>query len=160
MHRDIKTQNVVREDGGRLVLMDFGTGRVHEDEAGDEALSGTPLYLAPEIFSGGTATRQSDLYSVGVLLFHLVTRSYPVPGRTINEVRRGHLEGRRVWLRTSDRSCRSDPLPHSNRRSRRTPTADCQSAGELEQGLLDALTSAGRAGTRPVAPAAGETLDA
>ena len=48
LHRDIKAQNVMRESGGRLVLMDFGTG---EELSGTNRLVGTPLYLAPEIFA-------------------------------------------------------------------------------------------------------------
>jgi serine/threonine protein kinase len=75
LHRDIKAQNVMREDGGRIVLMDFGTG---EELAGTNRIVGTPLYLAPEIFRGQRASVQSDVYSVGVLLFYLVTGAYPV----------------------------------------------------------------------------------
>ena len=49
LHRDVKAQNVMREAGGRIVLMDFGTG---EDlSSGTSRLVGTPLYLAPEIFA-------------------------------------------------------------------------------------------------------------
>ena len=58
-----------------------------------------PLYLAPEVFSGAAATVQSDVYSVGVLLFHLVTGAYPVKGRTLAELRDAHRQRRRVWLR-------------------------------------------------------------
>jgi Tol biopolymer transport system component len=155
VHRDIKTQNVVREDGGRLVLMDFGTGHIPEDAVGDEALSGTPLYLAPELFNGGAPSRQSDLYSIGVLLFHLVTRLYPVRGQTITEVRRGHLEGRRVWLRDlrpelSERFIAAVELALAPEPDRR-----CKSAGELEQQLLDALMRPGRVEAQPasLAPA-------
>src|SRR5204862_7973555 len=53
LHRDVKASNVMRETGGRIVLMDFGTGRDRDKAlatAGD--LSGTPLYLAPEITAG------------------------------------------------------------------------------------------------------------
>ena len=78
VHRDVKAQNVMREAGGRVVLMDFGTG---EDLAGTSRLVGTPFYLAPEIFRGQKASVQSDLYSVGVLLFYLVTGKFPVVGR-------------------------------------------------------------------------------
>ena len=80
VHRDIKARNVMREEGGRVVLMDFGAGRLR-DADGDVRpgrVTGTPLYLAPELFAGGEATIESDIYSVGILLFHLVTRSYPV----------------------------------------------------------------------------------
>lgn len=97
IHRDVKAQNVMREDGGRIVLMDFGTGREPDD--GLAAVAGTPLYLAPELFEGGPATIQSDLYSVGVLLFHLVTGTYPIAGSSVREVREDHRQQRRVSVR-------------------------------------------------------------
>jgi serine/threonine protein kinase len=91
LHRDIKAANVMRQETGRIVLMDLGTGRAVADARAD--LSGTPLYLAPEIFSGAPPTVASDTYAVAVLLFHLLTGSYPVSGRTLEEVRRGHEAG-------------------------------------------------------------------
>src|SRR5437868_5575952 len=79
LHRDVKAENVIREEGGRIVLMDLGTGR--EIDASGHGLpdfAGTPLYLAPEIFDGTPASEATDLYSLGVLLYHLVTGSYPI----------------------------------------------------------------------------------
>ena len=69
VHRDVKAQNVMREEGGRVVLMDFGTGvPVREDESGRGApAAGTPLYLAPELLEGGEATPSTDLYSLCLL---------------------------------------------------------------------------------------------
>jgi len=99
LHRDIKAQNVMRETGGRIVLMDFGT--VHDLEArparaGD--LSGTPLYLAPEILGGAPASPSSDVYAIAVILFRLLTGEYPVPGRTLDDVRAAHRKGNVVRL--------------------------------------------------------------
>src|SRR5207247_9654483 len=101
LHREIKAQNVMREDGGRVVLMDFGTGRTLTDDpaAASADLAGTPLYLAPELFAGGHATVQSDIYSVGVLLFHLVTAAFPVAGATVRDIRDAHGQDRRRFLR-------------------------------------------------------------
>src|SRR5262245_52377929 len=82
LHRDIKAHNVVRADDGRVVLMDFGAGRELDDSSSSD-LAGTPLYLAPEVLAGGPATVQSDVYSLGVVLYHLLTKSYPVEGKTI-----------------------------------------------------------------------------
>jgi serine/threonine-protein kinase len=89
LHRDIKTHNVMRAEDGRIVLMDFGTGRELDDDASSD-LAGTPLYLAPEVLQGQKATVRSDIYSLGVLLYHLVTGSYPVQAPTVREVRRAH----------------------------------------------------------------------
>lgn len=97
LHRDIKAQNVAVTDEGRVVLMDFGAGR-DLAESPDSDLTGTPLYLAPEALAGGPASVRSDVYSVGVLLYHLITGSYPVPRRSLEEIRRSHEEGKRVSL--------------------------------------------------------------
>ena len=99
VHRDVKAQNVLRDDAGRVVLGDFGTGREFEDVSSPSgALAGTPAYVAPELFAGGRVTPHSDLYSLGVLLFHLATRAYPVAGRSLRDLRDAHASGRRTAL--------------------------------------------------------------
>jgi serine/threonine protein kinase/Flp pilus assembly protein TadD len=74
LHRDIKAENVMREDGGRILLMDFGLSILPDRNSN---LAGTPQYMAPELFSGAPASVATDLYSVGILLFHLVSSQYP-----------------------------------------------------------------------------------
>ena len=100
LHRDVKAQNIRRTPDGRIVLMDFGSGRdlTHTGQAPND-LSGTPLYLAPEVYTGGSATRQSDIYSVGVLLFRLLTGEFPVTGRTVRDIARAHRDGQVRRLR-------------------------------------------------------------
>jgi len=66
-------------------------------------IAGTPLYLAPEILDGHPASAASDLYSVGVLLYFLVTGDYPVRGRTMADVRQAHARGERVPLSMTGR---------------------------------------------------------
>ena len=98
VHRDVKAHNVMREDGGRVVLMDFGAG----DDLASTAprrMAGTPVYMAPELFVNERATPQSDIYSLGVLLFYLVTGKYPVSGRTWAEVSAAHSSGQLLLLR-------------------------------------------------------------
>jgi serine/threonine protein kinase len=101
LHRDIKTHNVLRDPDGRLILTDLGAGCELEDmaEGPVRELAGTPLYVAPEVLAGQAATPQSDIYSLGVLLYHVVTGGYPVGGRSLNEVREAHGEGTRTTLR-------------------------------------------------------------
>ena len=100
LHRDIKTHNVMRAADGRIVLMDFGTGRELDDDASPD-LAGTPLYVAPEVLEGQQATIQSDIYSLGVLLYHLVAGSYPVQAQTVREVRGAHERGERTAVQTA-----------------------------------------------------------
>lgn len=100
VHRDVKSTNVLREVGGRIVLGDFGTGReLDEPDVERIGLAGTPQFLAPEIFEHQPATPQSDLYSLGALLFRLATGEYPVPGRSLREIRASHTSGERLRAR-------------------------------------------------------------
>jgi len=101
IHRDIKAQNVMREEGGRIVLMDFGAGKdlVGTTSWRDAGAVGTPLYMAPEVLRGEGANERSDLYSLGVLLWHLVTGSFPVPAESVAELVEQHQSGETPALR-------------------------------------------------------------
>jgi tetratricopeptide (TPR) repeat protein len=100
VHRDVKAQNVLQESTGRIVLGDFGTGRELDESDVEAVPAGTPVYLAPEIFSGAPATPASDLYSLGILLYHLATGAYPVEGRSLRDIRAAHVRGTRTTLRS------------------------------------------------------------
>jgi len=104
MHGDVKAHNVMREEGGRTVLMDFGSGKDLDTDLsatrfGHADLAGTPLYLAPEVFDGQPRTKTADIYGLGVLLYHLVTQAYPVEGATVAAVKQAHRRGERAQLR-------------------------------------------------------------
>jgi eukaryotic-like serine/threonine-protein kinase len=140
LHRDIKVSNVMREAGGRIVLMDFGTGRIRTESVRDTSdLVGTPRYIAPEILTGGPATIAADIYSLGVVLYHLVTRSYPVAGDTLESVQDAHLAGQAVPL-----SDRRPDLPTAfvrvvARALAPDPAHRYRTAGAMQQDLIDSL---------------------
>ncbi len=90
VHRDIKSGNVMREEGGRILLMDFGLTHA---QGTDAPSSGTPIYMAPELFTGHAATNLTDIYALGVLLFNLLTGTYPVEASGTVELRRAHAAG-------------------------------------------------------------------
>jgi hypothetical protein len=75
VHGDVSARNVMRDEGGRVVLMDFGLGHRAGLEAG--GLRGTRPYMAPEMLEGGRPTVASDVYALGVLLFQLRTGGFP-----------------------------------------------------------------------------------
>jgi serine/threonine protein kinase len=99
LHGDVKAQNVMREGGGRIVLMDFGTGRLATDALQHRRLAGTPLYLAPEVLRGQAPDVRADVYGAGVLCYHLLTGEFPVVGKTLDEVSAAHAARTRVPLR-------------------------------------------------------------
>jgi len=98
IHRDVKASNVMRETGGRIVLMDLGVS-CEIDRRGSVRQYGTPLCVAPEVLLRNETTLRGDLYSVGVLLFHMVTGHYPVSGSTLDEVIAAHKNGQVRSLR-------------------------------------------------------------
>jgi TolB-like protein/cytochrome c-type biogenesis protein CcmH/NrfG len=156
VHGDVKAQNVMREQGGRTVLMDFGAGRA---QGGDAAgVAGTPMYLAPEVLAGEPPTTQSDLYSLGVLLFHLLTRTFPFIGSDIEDLRDAHADGNRRWLRDLRPDVPSQLVQVIERALEPDPARRFASAGEMEQAVHRALVAPGPEALPAPAPSAGRWL--
>ena len=141
VHGDVKARNVVRAAGGRTVLMDFGTGkdlRIRAVGTGHD-IAGTPLYLAPEVFHGAPRSSRTDIYSLGVLLYHLVTSAYPVDGRTQQEVEEAHLRGTRMRLRDARPDLPAGFVAAVERAIDADPAARFQSIGAFEAALAQFL---------------------
>ncbi len=92
VHRDIKPGNIMLATSGELKLIDLGfAGRVEDaqaDAAPGDTTVGTVQYLSPEQAQGGAADERSDIYSLGVTLFHLVVGRLPFHGSDDREVLR------------------------------------------------------------------------
>ena len=145
VHRDVKARNVMREKAGRIVLMDFGAGQDISQLAGvgRAPIAGTPLDMAPEVLAGESPSAISDVYSVGVLLYHLVTGQYPVEGQTLDGIRAAHMQGRRRLL-----SERRPELPVTfvqvvDKAIASDPTRRYASAAQFLEALVD-LTDAAK----------------
>jgi serine/threonine-protein kinase len=134
VHGDVKAQNVMREQRGRIVLMDFGAGQRQGSAA---AVAGTPLYLAPEVLAGAPATPQSDIYSLGVLLFHLLTNRYPCFAADIDGIRAAHAQGVRTRLRDVRPDLSGAIVQAVDRALEPDPALRFTTAGEMEQALVE-----------------------
>jgi serine/threonine protein kinase len=146
LHGDVKAHNVMRGEGGRTVLMDFGAGKDLKipRQPGNDFV-GTPLYMAPEVFAGQARSKTTDIYSVGVLLYYLVSGAYPVSGTTRTEVERGHGEpGERKPLRDVRPDLPDAFIRVVERASAQHPEDRYQSAGELEAALAATLPASER----------------
>ncbi|HXV59242.1 MAG TPA: serine/threonine-protein kinase [Vicinamibacteria bacterium] len=137
LHRDVKAENIVLQDGERAVLMDFGVGVEFTDPADTESrdVCGTPRYLAPEVFHRSPQTVASDLYSVGVLLYHLVTGDFPVAARDAKELREAHREGRARSLKDACPGLPEAFTRIADRALARAPEERFATAGEMADAL-------------------------
>ncbi len=141
LHRDIKAQNVMREDAGRIVLMDFGMVQTAASAclAGLRPAGGTPLYMAPELLQHQQPSVATDIYAVGVLLFHLATGRYPVEAESLEAVRAAHCTGQRVRIRDARPDLPEAFVQVVERTLAVVPSERFQSAGRLEAALMQAL---------------------
>ncbi|MGI6049352.1 MAG: serine/threonine protein kinase [Acetivibrionales bacterium] len=79
IYRDLKPGNLIVDDSGRLRLVDFGSARFHNQEADDDTVYiGTRGYAAPEQYGAGQSDHRTDLYNLGMTLFHLATGTHPI----------------------------------------------------------------------------------
>ena len=135
VHRDVKAQNVMREEGGRNVLMDFGAGVETAGPVAQAKIVGTPLYIAPEQFDRPESTPQSDIYSLGVLLYHIVTGSYPIAADSLPAAEAAHRQGQRHRLRDVRPDLPTEFVQVVERAMHPDLRERYQSAGELEGAL-------------------------
>ena len=146
LHRDIKARNVMRDDAGRIVLMDLGVS-CEVDSQGPVSMCGTPLYAAPEVLLGGELSHQSDIYTVGVLLFYLVTGMYPVSGGTLEEICEAHRAGQRRRLRQLRPELPDTLVRIVEQSTSPNPEQRFVSAAQFEQALVWVLGERSRDGT-------------
>ena len=96
VHRDLKPENVMVRDDGALKLMDFGIARmIGQDErmTMTGAMVGSPLHMAPEVIEGREAGERADIFSLGTILFWLVTGHMAFQGNNTTQTLRMILEG-------------------------------------------------------------------
>ncbi|BCL82912.1 serine/threonine protein kinase [Ktedonobacteria bacterium brp13] len=99
IHRDIKPANMMITSEGRLLLSDFGLVKIVADGqtqqvrlTGAGAPVGTPDYMAPEQVIGEEVDTRADLYSLGVILFQMLTGTTPFQGETPMQIAAQHLQ--------------------------------------------------------------------
>ena len=150
LHRDIKPQNVMRERGGRIVLMDFGLGQPQDlERVSDWNTAGTPLLMAPELFFGGPASIQSDIYSLGALVFFIVAGDWPVSATSGAELESAHRSGRRRLLRDVRPDLPLSFIQVVERALAVDPRNRYQTAGAFEAALAGVLGLQSPAGAEP-----------
>lgn len=91
IHRDVKPENVLIADDGRIKIGDFGLARAVTANTSTGALIGTVGYLSPELVLGKPADARSDIYSTGIMLFEMLTGRQPFDGEVPIQVAYQHV---------------------------------------------------------------------
>jgi len=95
IHRDIKPQNIMILKDGSIKVADFGIAELQSDlsDSSDQAV-GSVHYMAPEQAKGAVADSRSDIYSLGVVMYEMLTGTLPYTGSTAEEIAMKHISGK------------------------------------------------------------------
>ena len=118
LHRDIKPHNILINDKGDLKLVDFGISKVNSmsDLTKTGTAIGTPEYMAPELFQSTHSDQRSDIYSLGIVMYELLTGFTPYRGANLSQILIKQMSGEYVaisehrkdvpdWLEAIIRKC-------------------------------------------------------
>jgi serine/threonine protein kinase len=147
IHRDLKPENIMVDDLGVVYVMDWGLAKVLTDESNDDrsdsgrtrvgAVMGTPAYMSPEQAAGNSATsdRQSDVFSLGVMLYEILTGTNPFRGVTAVESMKGVMYHDPEAPRTHNRSVNRTLSAITMKAIAKDPFRRYRSAAELAEDI-------------------------
>jgi serine/threonine-protein kinase len=94
LHRDLKPENIFLDDNGNVKLGDFGLARAITQHTETGSVVGTVAYLSPELVTRGQADARSDIYSLGVMIFEMLTGKQPFEGEQAVQIAYQHANDR------------------------------------------------------------------
>ena len=92
IHRDIKPQNLMISKDGKIKVTDFGIARINDTQISGANTMGSVHYISPEQARGGVCDERSDIYSLGITLYEMVTGRVPFEGESTVDVALKHIK--------------------------------------------------------------------
>lgn len=142
IHRDIKPQNILLDEEGSVKVTDFGIAMALSATSYTQTNSvlGTVHYLSPEQARGGTATKRSDIYALGIVLFELLTGQLPFSGESAVSIALKHLQTETPSIRAIIPSIPQSLENVVLKATAKDPNNRYRSAEEMEEDLATALS--------------------
>lgn len=104
IHRDVKPQNIIMSRDGKVKVTDFGIAKVADSTTVTTTAAGSVHYISPEQARGGYSDEKSDIYSLGITMYEMLTGKVPFDGETNVAVALLHIQGEMVPPRRLDAS--------------------------------------------------------
>ena len=141
IHRDIKPQNIMIEDDGRIKITDFGIAMALNATqlTQTNSVMGSVHYLPPEQASGKSASIKSDIYSLGILMYELLTGSVPFKGDNAVEIALKHMKEKIPSIRKQDPSIPQSVENIILKAAAKNPRNRYDSAKEMHEDLIHCL---------------------
>ncbi len=141
IHRDIKPQNIMIEDDGRIKITDFGIAMALNATqlTQTNSVMGSVHYLAPEQASGKSSTIKSDIYGMGILMYELITGTVPFRGDNAVEIALKHMKDKIPSIRKQDPSIPQSVENILLKATAKNPRNRYDSAKEMHEDLLHCM---------------------
>ena len=141
IHRDIKPQNIMIEDDGRIKITDFGIAMALNatQVTQTNSVMGSVHYLPPEQASGKSATIKSDIYSLGIMMYELLTGNVPFKGDNAVEIALKHMKEKIPSIRKQDPSIPQSVENIILKACAKNPRNRYDSAKEMHEDLITCL---------------------
>jgi serine/threonine protein kinase len=159
IHRDLKPGNIMMDEGGNAYLSDFGIARVMGSEMTGSMIIGTPSYMSPEQANGLPIDSRADVYSLGVVLFELITGRLPFEAETPMAVLLKHINEDVPPIKEFRDDVSSVVEDVVRRATAKEPTGRFPSAGDMASAFSKALHDETAAFDRATEQRAGNSLE-
>ena len=154
VHRDVKPDNILLDKRGHVMVTDFGIAKAAQAATAAQLTTegmiiGTPQYMSPEQAAGDTVDGRSDIYSLGIVLYQMLTGAPPFDGDSAAKIIAQQLTATPPDIRRARPDVTSELAGVLDRMLAKDPAQRFQTAAEVSRALVDALPTAAHDRVRP-----------